>query len=243
MSMKQHTYASTSAAGAALGERGVIVSVGDFSGKWSQPWRDAGYHTTRVDPKLSPHDALGGNDEAWAGTAQEFARYIAHSTKRLVVQGCLFAPPCTDFSSSGAQYWPAKDADGRTDAALEIVDACMSIVSICKPTWWYLENPVGRLRRLRPELGQPMWVQPHEYAHLSDAPESERYTKKTGLWGCFDRDMLDGLRGDLTPVKVCAQGSWLQKLGGKSERTKTLRSMTPQGLARATFKATQGWYK
>jgi len=39
------------------------------------------------------------------------------------------------------------------------------------------------------------------------------------------------------PVKVCEQGSWLQKLGGKSEKTKTLRSATPMGFARAFYEA------
>lgn len=37
----------------------------------------------------------------------------------------------------------------------------------------------------------------------------------------------------LEPIRVCSQGSWVQRLGGKSERTKELRSMTPDGFARA----------
>ena len=32
------------------------------------------------------------------------------------IQGVLAAPPCTDFSGSGAQYWGIKDEDGRTEA-------------------------------------------------------------------------------------------------------------------------------
>lgn len=219
----------------------LVVSIGDYSGAWSAPWRAAGYVTLRVDPKLTNGDQLEELDAPIGCTAQEFvcqgARLLRRGDR---VDGILMAPPCTDFSVSGAQYWPAKDADGRTEAALDIVDACLGLVDTLRPRWWMLENPVGRLPRLRPGLGKPRcYVQPHEFAHLSDDPEAERYTKRTGLWGSFNVEALLAQRGELTPIRVCKQGSWLQRLGGKSERTKTLRSMTPSGLARATFNATQ----
>ena len=233
----------------------IIISVGDYSGHWSKPWRDAGYQVWRIDPKLSLTgcDDLAPNDWAMSMTAQEFASAEpgAWLGTREKVIGCLFAPPCTDFAGCGSQHWPAKDADGTTEASLEIIDACMAIVDACKPTWWYLENPVGRLSTTYADRvkGKPMYVQPHHYAHLADDVDADRYTKKTGLWGEFDREMLKSLQGDCEPIMYTSKdgkkrGSYMwAKLGGKSERTKTLRSMTPSGLARATFKATQGWYK
>ena len=58
--------------------------------------------------------------------------------------------------------------------------------------------------------------------------------KKTGLWGKFNRDLP---RNDVEPLRVCSQGSWVQRLGGKSDKTKELRSMTPLGFAYAFYAA------
>lgn len=138
-------------------------------------------------------------------------------------------PPCTAFAGSGAQYWPAKDKDGRTLEGLSIVDACLRAVAIYNPDWWVLENPVGRLRRW---LGPPsLSFNPCDFGGWGD--ESDAYTKKTLLWGNFQHPE----KRPVEPVRACSQGSWVQKLGGKSERTKELRSMTPNGFARAFFAA------
>jgi hypothetical protein len=224
---------------------GTVISVGDFSGRWSAPWRDAGYDTIRIDPKLTPAHKLADNDMPVGMSAQDYALEVFAATHKADIEGCLFAPPCTDFAGCGSQYWPAKDASGSTAASLEIIEACHTLVLLLKPQWWFLENPVGRLSTSLAHhmQGKSLYVQPHHYAHMADNPEAERYTKKTGLWGSFDKGALKALRGDMTPVKVCAQGPWVQQYGGSSERTKTARSMTPQGLSRATFKATQGWYR
>jgi hypothetical protein len=217
----------------------VIVSLCDYSGRWTLPWQRAGHTVLLYDlkrgddvTKLTPSDVV------------KYARYAVAYTpgadpQRAEVYAVLAAPPCTDFSVSGAQYWPAKDADGTTDRALAVLDACVRIATALAPNRWMLENSVGRIPKLRPALGKPrVYVDPYQFAHLADNPETERYTKKTGLWGCFDAAMFRSLSQENGgPVRVCAQGSWLQKLGGKSERTKELRSMTPVGLAQACHAA------
>src|SRR5689334_18789953 len=109
-----------------------VLSLCDYSGAWSKPYRDAGYEVVQVDLKL-------GLD----------VRLLEHPGH---VHGVLAAPPCTAFAGSGAQYWADKDADGRTLEGLALVDACLRIVATCRPQWWALENPVGRLRRW---LGPP----------------------------------------------------------------------------------------
>ena len=156
------------------------------------------------------------------------------------VRGVLAAPPCDHFSVSGAQYWKAKDADGRTAKALDVVDACLRIIQECRPAWWALENPVGRLRAILNDWGT---ATPMRYRGLDGLEEprlifdpcdyGDPWTKKTLLWGTFS--VPETCR--VEPVRACAQGSWLQKLGGKSEKTKRLRSATPPGFARAFFEA------
>ncbi len=148
---------------------------------------------------------------------------------RANVYGILAAPPCDHFSVSGAQYWPAKDRDGRTADALSIVDACLDVIEFykrsCGLQFWALENPVGRLRSLLANrLGIPrMTFNPCDYG--------DPYTKRTLLWGSF----IPPKKNPVEPIRACSQGSWIQKLGGKSARTKMLRAVTPPGFAKAFF--------
>jgi hypothetical protein len=214
----------------------VVVSLCDFSGRWAQPWADAGHTVILMDLKHGDDvtrtvDALYWIDAACMGVATGAG-----------VDVLLMAPPCTDFAASGAQYWARKDADGTTARAVSVVRSCLAIRDALNPLIWALENPVGRLNRCVPELAGfgPTYYQPHDFAGWADDPASEAYTKKTGLWGRFNRDLLVSKR---EPIRACAQGSWIQKLGGKSERTKELRSMTPQGFARAFYIANRGSFQ
>lgn len=132
------------------------------------------------------------------------------------VYGVLCAPPCDHLAGSGAWTWKGK-GDGRLLESLSIVDACLRIVSVTSPVFWALENPVGRLVHY---LGKPaMYFHPYEYG--------DPWTKKTCLWGRF----IIPEKNPVEPVRVCSQGSWVQKLGGSSVKTKMLRSVTPSGFA------------
>lgn len=133
------------------------------------------------------------------------------------IYGVLAAPVCTDFAGSGARWWRGKPPPYE---GLSIVDACLRIVAVTQPHFWVLENPVGRLRRW---LGPPvMYFDPCDYG--------DPYTKRTCLWGKFNRPKLRRVK----PTKGSAM--WA-RYGGKSERTKRLRSVTPPGFARAFFEA------
>ncbi len=136
----------------------------------------------------------------------------------LSVHGILAAPPCTVFASSGAR-WPRSEEDMLH--GLSIVDACLRMVAIYQPRWWVLENPVGTLRRW---LGPPrMSFNPCDYG--------DPYTKKTLLWGDFQ-----------APFKIDrvepTEGSKMHTgFGGKSDRTRSARSITPPAFARAFYEA------
>jgi hypothetical protein len=66
---------------------------------------------------------------------------------------------------------------------MAVVDACLRLVAVCKPVWWALENPVGKLKRY---LGEPtMRFNPCDYG--------DSYTKKTCLWGDFVVPVPDSL--------------------------------------------------
>lgn len=144
-------------------EQKKILSLCDYSGIWSDPYRQNGYEVIQVDIDL--------------GQDMRLLEYPGP------VHGIIAQPPCTHFAASGARWWKEKGEQALIDG-LALVDACLRFVAICEPKWWVLENPIGRLKHY---IGNPVFkFQPHHYADLSDTPEKEEYTKKTCLWGKFN---------------------------------------------------------
>lgn len=118
----------------------TILSLCDYTGNWSQPYREAGYNVIQV-------DLQHGSD----------VRLLKYPGR---VHGVLAAPPCDHFANVGARWW-AGWGEAELMEALALVDACLRPVVAGKPKWWVLENPKGRLRDY---LGPPqMKIQPHEY--------------------------------------------------------------------------------
>lgn len=195
---------------------GTVLSMFDESGNWPRPYEEYGYNVVQIDKKLDVNINDLNADWLYENIFDGFES----------IDIILAAPDCTHFAGSGAQYWGQKDADGRTEDALELVWQVIRTVDLCMPEIFALENPVGRLSKLCPMLGKPWYFQPWWFG--------DPYTKKTGLWGFFNKNLK---RNEVTPIKSCSQGSWLQQLGGKSERTKELRSKTPTGFAQAFCEA------
>jgi len=199
-----------------------IVSLCDFTGTWASPYKESGYDVDLVDIKH-------GND----------ARLVEHGE----IHGILAAPPCTDFSGAGAQYWGAKDEDGRTLESLSIVDACVRLAVMTSPEWWALENPTGRLARW---LGPPRfgfdpcdfggWMGEDERSHAS-YPTQDAYTKKTYLWGNFnppEKRPVIPIPNDEQQNNISTPRDENGKcLAWNSDEAKAIRSITPIGFARA----------
>lgn len=134
----------------------TVLSLCDYTGNWSRPYRDAGYDVRQVD--------LQHGDDVRLFEALPYP-----------VRGVLAAPPCTHFAGSGARWWAEKGQQAVIEG-LGLVDACCRIILIHRPQWWVIENPVGRLDRW---LGEPMmYFNPSDYG--------DPYTKKTCLWGRFN---------------------------------------------------------
>lgn len=201
------------------GKSKVILSLFDYTGEWARPWIEAGYDVYCMDIKSGV--------DIYEHCVEWFME-----NEIGMVYGILAAPPCTDFTSSCAWTWDDKDKDGRTAWSMELVYQVMRTVEYFDPVFWALENPAGRLspsrksdKALIPCLGKAWYWDPWEFG--------DPYTKKTGLWGVFSNDLVK------TPVKPIKgkHGSWLMSLGGKSEKTKAARSVTPPGFSRAFFEA------
>lgn len=137
-------------------ETRTILSLFDYSGSWSLPYRRAGYDVVQIDIKHG-----------------EDVRLLKKLDKP--VYGVLAAPPCTHLASSGARWWRDKGDKALLDS-LALVDAAMRIIMVHQPVFWCIENPVGRLVHY---LGEPVYS--FDPCDFGDA-----YTKRTLLWGEFN---------------------------------------------------------
>ncbi|WP_213956356.1 PLxRFG domain-containing protein [Variovorax sp. dw_954] len=195
----------------------IVLSLFDLTGKWSQPWEEAGYQVFRFDIQDDPevgdvHNFSTGFFGDWFGDFEGQDIYAI-----------LGACPCTDFASSGARHFAAKDADGRTVASVKLVHQTLATIEHFKPSVWAIENPVGRIEKLG---GLPPWRLSFDPNHIGDP-----YTKKTLLWGRFNADL------PVAPVEPTEGSKMHSQYGGKSQATKNARSVTPEGFAYGFFMA------
>jgi len=182
-----------------------ILSLFDYSGSWSKPYKEAGYNVTQIDIKLG----------------LDILEYDYHLDS---VYGILAAPPCTDFSLAGSRYFKQKDADGRTAKSVQLVHKTLEVIKHYQPHFWVVENPMSRIHKLVPELGEIKYkFQPYHHG--------DPWQKMTWLWGEFNIPERHEVEN--------TQGRIIWKVGGASEKTKEFRSMTPMGFAQDFFEANQ----
>lgn len=200
----------------------LLISIFDHSGNVSEPYRlDPNWNVIQIDIKL------GIDIITW-----DFKKAKSFYNPKEV--GLIMMPPCTDYALSGARHFAAKDIDGRTMRSQIIVSKCEEIINFFSEVgvlkFWQLENPMSRIHTLNPWLGKPLLnFNPCDYAGYSPEPHLDRYNKATWLWGDFnipDKKRLEPLNKENPGWKF---------LGGKSEKTKELRSITPKGFSTAFY--------
>lgn len=186
-----------------------LLSIFDYTGNWSAPYRAAGWGVVQVDIQL-------GQDILTWDYRQYPPDYFA---------GILAAVPCTAYAVSGARWFAEKDASGETDYFDSLTRKTLEIINYFRPglKFWVIENPVGRIAKRVPELAK--------YRLLSFQPcdFGDPYTKKTVLYGEFSPWIVQ------TPVKP-TEGSKMHKIPPGPNRA-ALRSETPAGFSSAFFAA------
>jgi hypothetical protein len=195
----------------------VVLSFFDLTGKWSQPWEEAGYQVWRFD--IQNDEEMGDVNNF---SAEFFGDWFGDFDGN-DVYAILAACPCTDFASSGARHFAAKDEDGRTVASVKLVHQTLAAIEYFKPSVWAIENPVGRIESLG---GLPPWRLAFDPNHLG-----ETYTKKTLIWGRFNADL------PIAPVDPVEASKMHSQYGGSSIATKNARSATPEGFSYGFFAA------
>jgi hypothetical protein len=224
----------------------VIISLFDYTGTWSQPWRDAGYQVIQMDLKL-------GMDFLTSSYLENLIDEMQGS-----IAGVLSACPCITFTRTGSQWWPKRHdmedpekleqvfGPSATEAInpktgkpfrsakeynIGLYEYSKSIVERAKPGWHALENPAtGRFHQnygkyeKATDIGKPRMV--FDPNNFGDA-----YTKETGIWGDFSVELP-------TANVEATEGSKMQsKLSGSHPVDRVMRSITPDGFAYAFFMA------
>ncbi|MCK7435926.1 dcm methylase [Enterobacter bugandensis] len=226
-------------------DKGFIICLCDESGVMAEPWLEAGYNAILVDPKHK--NTYSSTPHKGGGVVWKIGREINHPATfyylRIAMDyGVDFVagfPPCTDVAVSGSARFEekrAKDIHFQAKAAL-IAEQCRIIGQLSGAPWFF-ENPVSVFSSI---FGKPQHIfNPCEYGGYipeEDAhpiypgiiPPRDGYMKKTCLWTG---------NGFVMPPKLPVPGLPFHEafaLGGKSERTKQIRSTTPRGFARAVF--------
>lgn len=197
----------------------IVVSLFDFTGNMVRPWAHAGYTCYCVDLQHSPGNTQVGNIIHVGADVREWLPPYA----RVKI---LFAfPPCTHVAVSGARWFRDKGL-GSLIQSLQLFDAAVRLAEWTDAPFM-IENPVSTVSTYwRPP---DYYFDPFEYGgYLS--PEGDAYTKKTCLWTGNGFVMPK-------PRPVAArEGSRMHRIPPSRHRP-NLRSVTPEGFARAVFAA------
>ena len=228
-----------------------VISLYDYTGEALKPWAEAGYTCHAFDIQ---HDEASLVDRFEGGGSISFHKADLHDHKNInaifyafadkpVAFGMAF-PVCTDLAVPGAAWFKKKaEADPlfQQRAAQHAIDCASLFDDLGCP--YFIENPVSVLATkwrkpdhtfhpyeyggyiAKDDAQHPLWP---DYIADRDA-----YPKKTCLWTG---------NGFVMPPKVPVEpetGHSRQhlKLGGKSAKTKNIRSATPRGFAIAVMAA------
>lgn len=233
--------------------KGIVLSLYDFTGEALKPWAEAGYTCYAFDIQHPKEGRVNHGICYQHADLQDQDTLNAIQSEfgdKPVVFGMAF-PVCTDMAVSGAAHFKRKaevnpffqaDAVGHATAVARMFNG-MAIP-------YFIENPVSVLAT--------MWRKPdysfHPYEYGGYIPYSEAdhprwpkyiapfdaYKKKTCLWTGGGFVMPDKVAVDCEGYHGNGYSTAMMKLGGKSQRTKDIRSATPRGFATAVYQSNKG---
>jgi hypothetical protein len=217
----------------------------DYTGIMAKPWIDAGYECWCFDGQHSPGIDKDGNHVKVGFWFTPFQTILdAHAIRSIVGDGVEFVfgfPECTDMAVSGAAHFAKKRAaDPLFQSKAASLARLVEVVADQYGCPWGAENPVSVLSTLwrKPDYS----FHPYEYGgYLPEYDEHpaypeyikprDAYPKKTCIWAGNGFVMPGKNKVDVSP----GYSDQHKKLGGKSLKTKNIRSATPRGFAKAVF--------
>lgn len=223
--------------------KNIVLSLFDESGNMVRPWAEAGWDCYCVDLENDLKAELVGLGRIFY-LNHDLTRSAAIEALVDLKPSIIFGfPPCTDLAVSGAMHFENKRKKNPNFQA-EAVALAKVVPDIADKVEcpWFLENPVSVLSTMyrKPDFSF------HPYQYGGYLPEDDKhprwpdyiaprdhYRKKTCLW-TGNGFIMPEKRSLGDPKEDSKQH---RKLGGKSKKTKQIRSETPRGFAEAVFQA------
>ena len=221
-----------------------IICLFDENGLSAEPWAESNDYIVYCYDIAHKEESSKGNIVFVPWDVEDKACHndmmFRHSGK---VKMILSFPPCTDLAVSGAAWFKDKKKKNpwyREQALDMVMYARDAAEELGVP--WVIENPVSVIST---EWRKPDHIfHPYEYGGYLDEDDvhpmypkyiapRDAYTKKTCYW------TGNGFKMPIAkPVKPEEGFSRQHRLlGGKSERTKRIRSASPRGIAKAIYEA------
>ena len=223
----------------------IVVSLFDESGNMGRPWAERGatVHCYDILNEYREEHTRGGGRIVWHNRDlmdDNVLKSIGLTAQPDIIFGF---PPCTDLAVSGSIHFEKKRKVNPNfqEEATALARQVEKLGNLCGCPW-FAENPVSVL--------SSMWRKPdylfHPYEYGGYLPEDDlhprwpeyiaprdHYRKKTCLWAG---------NGFVMPPKKSLgdpgeDSKQHRKLGGKSAKTKQIRSETPRGFAQAVMEA------
>lgn len=218
----------------------IFIGLYSKSDIIARPWANAGIECHLFDLKSTARTE--GNVVYHSGDLRKQMKMISWLIKNYRVVFVAAFPPCDNMAVCGAKHFEKKALNDAMfwAKAMELVWLARDIAEISGAPY-FLENPrtvISTLWRqpdykFNPfEYGGYLPVE-HKHSLFPDIyPPRDAYPKETWLWTGNGFIMPEKLF--VEPVKDYP--GW-KSLGGASERTKEIRSVTPEGFSKAVFEA------
>lgn len=136
---------------------------------WSEPWEERGHEVCAID-----------HDERFDAEIHADVGALRPADLPWHPDVILASPPCETFSplARDLNYTPAGEPkNDRAAAALELVRATVRLITAIGPAFWIVENPVGKLGRLRSGL------EAFDRRIVTYCQYGAPWRKPTHLWG------------------------------------------------------------
>ena len=222
------------------------IFIYDLTGIMAAPWLSAGYECWLFDGQ-HPRGITREGNLVRVGCMLNPVKWEdeAHNVASLVRSAdFVFGfPECTDIAVSGAAHF-AKKLEANPLCQIWAVDLAKLVAKVGEllNAPYGIENPVSVMSTLwrKPDY----MFHPYEYGGYLPVDDThplypdyiaprDAYPKKTCLW--TGNGFVMPPTSPVTPEVGFSRQH--RKLGGRSQRTKNIRSATPRGFAEAVFKA------
>lgn len=233
----------------------IVISLYDLTGIAVEPWAKAGYECFCFDiqHKGIIRKSVGRGSITFAYWDADASNYLSQikfiaGDKAYMVFGF---PPCDDLAGCGAKHWygkAQKDPEFQKKAALR-AKKVERVAEELQCSRYVIENPSGALSRLWRKwnftfhpcfYGGYLPKRDKHPTYSEYIPPRDAYRKLTCLWAGADFIMPKFKK--IAPEILKAENGksfnrQTKKLGGRSLKTKNIRSATPRGWSLAVFLA------